>query len=214
MLDEAPPPLVLAGMEMLPVPLHAEILLQLGIRFGREDSILDEGRGELRDEKGVGAAPLQVGADRADEEIHVLGTAQRAEQMENAEREEPPLRLLERARQRWHPDHEPGGLITLVEEDLDVVRNHVRKVLLGVEIDLPLRQRYKSIKVAVGAVDHVENRVGVGKEVPRMFRVQDAKASAPQDAARDLFGALRNRLGWADFVFHPVDVLLVTVRLG
>src|SRR6266850_2110251 len=44
-------------------------------------------------------------------------------------------------------------------------------------------------------------------------RVQDAKAAAPQDAARDLFRALRNRLGCADFVFHPVDVLLVPVML-
>ena len=85
MLDVAAAAFVLAGFEVLPLPLHPVVILQLGVGLYFPDALLNEYLVDVIDHHGINPPPLVFGFHGDQVEVSAVVLFERSKQVDESE---------------------------------------------------------------------------------------------------------------------------------
>ena len=197
-----------------PLPLREDVVIELEHRagLGKVHAVAVAALTDMIHHDGIDALGLQIrphGREQHDERVAVVQVVEHARP---AEREQAAVGVLERDRGVKRRDAEGHELILLVNHEADKVRVYERDELVGIALNLLVRELHDTVERRIGRVDQLKDLADKRAVLALVVHGGHVQVLALEDELRELVQALglrAARFGHGDAVLDPVNILAV-----
>ena len=206
---------MLRGVEEVPLVLDLLVGLELRAGLGVLDAHALGALEHVVHEYGVDGFVAIFRGDGDEEQVEGVVDPERLEHADPAQREQPPVGLLERVGHGRRGHAEGHQVVLGVGHEAGQLRVDEGDELLGVALDLRVVQQHRAVQVGVGLVDQHEHLLDQRLVVPAGLDLDDVQVGELHHPLGQLVQARAGMLvvGDLDQVLHPVHVLVVAQAL-